>query len=169
MSATRPNDEAQKLAVDHDVGVDEYIPTADELLDAAGLSVRDLQDEEVTVSSAFVRFLLAQFLLRTEFCEASYLRVNPDVDAGVEEGRVGSAREHFAFTGYLENRPTGDIRVDEQWYLSAYPDVTKAYMTGRLTDLQKHFNATGRFEGRVGSAKQWEQRKRWDALLEQLV
>ena len=91
-----------------------------------------------------IRTLLAV----VEVDETYYLSRNPDVAAGIRQGAIGSAREHFVDHGYFEGRLPYRIEVDEKWYTEAHPDLAASLGTGAYATAQDHFDGPGYAEGR---------------------
>lgn len=58
--------------------------------------------------------------------EKRYLLLNPDVSAGIKNGMVASARDHYLVQGYLEERPAVILKAGET---SARPRLTRSSAT----------------------------------------
>jgi hypothetical protein len=93
--------------------------------------------------------LLKKMLVFVEVDEAWYRATYRDVDDAVRAGHLASAREHYAMSGYFENRFPYAIQVDETWYLAEYPDVGEAIRTGLVSSATQHFENDGFKEGRL--------------------
>ena len=83
-----------------------------------------------------------------EVDEAYYLARNPDVAAGIRQGDIRSAREHFVDHGYFEGRLPYRIEVDETWYKENHPDLADSIGQGQYPTGQDHFDGPGYPEGR---------------------
>jgi hypothetical protein len=81
--------------------------------------------------------------------EEWYLDANPDVEAGIMEGMVQDAKDHYISAGYYEHRMPYEITVDEDWYLAQYEDVRQAVRNGDIESARHHFYAAGFKEGRL--------------------
>ncbi len=92
-----------------------------------------------------IRALLSAF----EVDEPWYLLQNPDVAAGIKDGTIRSARQHFIDHGYFEGRSPFSVQIDEQWYLEQNPDVAETVKLGDYTSAQHHYDGPGYREGRL--------------------
>ena len=93
--------------------------------------------------------MLKRILADAVVDEAWYLRANPDVERGIKNGILQSARQHFLDHGYFEGRRPFPITVDPAFYLTRYPDVADDVKTGRIASPQAHFDESGYREGRL--------------------
>lgn len=91
-----------------------------------------------------VRTLLSVIKVDEDF----YLSRNPDVAAGIQNGTIRSAREHFVDHGYFEGRLPYFIAVDDKWYLETHTDVAETIRNGEYASAQDHFDGPGYPEGR---------------------
>ena len=65
--------------------------------------------------------VIRTLLTMIEVDGAYYLARNPNVAAGIRQGDIRSAREHFVDHGYFEGRLPYRIEVDETWYKETTP------------------------------------------------
>ncbi|WP_102957736.1 hypothetical protein [Mangrovicella endophytica] len=144
---------------------DAYFPPFERICDAISGTKNIDEQDEVVVSGRFLKFLLTTLVADMPFDEAFYKATYPDVVAGIANGSVRSAREHFISRGYFEGRRACRYAVDRAWYLGNYPDLAAAYARGKLSDLDRHFDETGQYEGRSRSADQHAAQVRWDEEL----
>ncbi len=79
---------------------------------------------------------------------AFYLRHNPDVAEGIENGTIYSAQEHFVDHGYFEGRLPYFIAIDEDWYRLHHADISETIRNGEYASGQDHFDGPGYSEGR---------------------
>jgi hypothetical protein len=99
----------------------------------------------------------------SDFNEAGYMKMNPDVEDAIKNKSVDSAILHYIGYGYLEGRVGATPDVDERWYLKTYPDVAAAVKSGKVKSATEHFNMIGAAEGRspnsqyLAEAFQWKQ------------
>lgn len=107
-----------------------------------GETVVSMKYEE---AQQMIRALLSAF----DVDEAWYLRQNPDVVAGVKDGSIRSAKEHFVDHGYFEGRPPFSVTIDEKWYLEQNPDVAETVKQGAYVSGQDHYDGPGYREGRL--------------------
>ena len=86
----------------------------------------------------------------TDWNEALYLRLYPDVAAEVRRGTFVSGYHHYLAAGRTEGRQTGAAPPDwnEAQYLRIYPDVAAAVQRGTFVSGYHHYLAAGRAEGR---------------------
>jgi hypothetical protein len=80
--------------------------------------------------------------------EDFYLSRNPDVAAGIRNGTIRSAREHFVDHGYFEGRLPYRVAVDEKWYAESHPDLADTLGGHEYATGQDHFDGPGYAEGR---------------------
>jgi hypothetical protein len=92
---------------------------------------------------------LIETLLVGIFDPDAYLKRFPDIKTAIDEGRLGSALEHFLLFGYGESRAPMHYQVDEAWYLATYPDVAEAVNSGKIKSATQHFDMFGYAEGRA--------------------
>src|ERR1041385_3954109 len=93
-----------------------------------------------------------------DFDESAYLRANPDVQALLDRGAIGSGLEHWRATGAEEHarglRRSGffdyDVIYDEESYLAQNEDVARAVRNGELASGYQHWNRIGRPEYAAG-------------------
>lgn len=102
----------------------------------------------VDMSYEDLQQLIRTMLRAVEVDEAFYLSRNPDVAAGISQGGIRSAREHFIDHGYFEGRLPYQIAVDEAWYAEAHPDLAESIGKGEYATGQDHFDGPGYPEGR---------------------
>ena len=102
----------------------------------------------VDISYEDLQKMIRTLLTVVEVDEAYYLSRNPDVAAGVRQGDIRSAREHFVDHGYFEGRLPYRIEVDETWYLETHPDLADSLGKGECATAQDHFDGPGYSEGR---------------------
>lgn len=93
--------------------------------------------------------VLRRVLASVVLDEAWYLHENPDVERGIKNRILQSARQHFLDHGYFEGRLPFPIKVDADWYLARYPDVAEDVESGRVESAQAHFDQSGYREGRL--------------------
>jgi hypothetical protein len=86
---------------------------------------------------------------RVPLDEEWYVSRYDDVKVAIERKQFKSAREHYAFDGFLEGRQPFSISVDEKFYLKKYPDVAKGVRGGSFESAQHHYDALGFVEGRL--------------------
>ena len=77
-----------------------------------------------------------------------YLRAYPDVRDAIRRGVFSSGQEHYACSGYFEDRSPRLVEVDAVWYLEQYLNVADAIHRGRLHSPQQHFQEHCFKEGR---------------------
>lgn len=106
----------------------------------------------IEVVESRLREVLQSVLWNVEFDEKYYRAANPDVDAKIRSGEIGSAKMHYVLSGYYEDRFPRKIIVDEAWYLAEYPDVAEAVARRYFTSASHHFGADGFREGRLAHA-----------------
>jgi hypothetical protein len=108
-------------------------------------------DSEVTVTLDDLRALAKLALSSVEVDEDWYLSEYPDVRAGVENGELSSAAEHYQRTGFLEGRLPSKPVIDEGWYQRTYPDVASGVADGKISNATEHYIRSGYLEGRLPS------------------
>jgi len=86
----------------------------------------------------------------TDWNEALYLRLYPDVAAEVRRGTFASGYHHYLAAGRAEGRQTGTPPPgwNETQYLRIYPDVAAEVRRGTFVSGYHHYLAAGRAEGR---------------------
>ena len=106
---------------------------------------------ELRVNVSYENFvaILRQMIRGIEVNEAWYARAYEDIGDAVEQGLIGSAKQHFVHDGYFEGRLPFPIMVDESWYLTEHPDVAESIRTGTVVSAQEHFEKDGYREGRL--------------------
>jgi hypothetical protein len=84
--------------------------------------------------------------------EAGYLQINPDVITGIEQGRYTSGYQHFITSGGYERRVGGfqPAEWNEAGYLAANPEVRAEIALGAFRTGYLHYAALGRTQGLVG-------------------
>ncbi len=97
---------------------------------------------------AIMRPILSQIYVDSDW----YLKINPDIAAAIDAGKVASAEEHYAGWGYYEHRMPYEIAVDEGWYQENYPDIKEAIGKGLFDSGREHFYMAGFKEGRLPHA-----------------
>ncbi len=109
------------------------------------------ENGKLTVDTSYAAFrgMISAVLSAIEVDEAWYLDKYPDVAAGIQAGKVTSARDHFLHNGYFEGRLPFAMKVDERWYLTENPAVADHVRSGRLESGQQHFEHDGYREGRL--------------------
>lgn len=112
-------------------------------------TVVDAKGEYCLVDQHMVRELLRPRVERIFLDVDWYLRIYSDVTLAIKQAVVPSARHHYVWFGYYENRLPYRIEVDETWYLDQYPDIREAIAAQTVTSAQRHFELTGFGEGRL--------------------
>ncbi|WP_027548799.1 hypothetical protein [Bradyrhizobium sp. WSM2254] len=86
----------------------------------------------------------------TDWNEALYLRLYPDVAAEVRRGTFVSGYHHYLAAGRTEGRQNGAAPPgwNEAQYLRIYPDVAAAVRRSTFVSGYHHYLAAGRAEGR---------------------
>lgn len=104
----------------------------------------------VVIPESLFKLLLQIVLSASDFDDASYLAMNPDIREALQRGDVSSARLHYVGYGYFEGRSGGSAQIDATWYAQTYPDVTQAIDAGttEIRSVDEHFHAIGAAEGR---------------------
>lgn len=103
----------------------------------------------VTIGYEAFLDLLKRILADIVLDEEWYLRHNPDVERGIKNGLLQSARQHFLDHGFFEGRLPFRMSVDSDWYLRRNPDIAEDVQSGRVASAQEHFNMVGYREGRL--------------------
>jgi hypothetical protein len=143
-----------------------YVPSADSLTAALGVSRADLNGNgQIAVPAPLLKLLLQIALATAEFDEQRYLEQNPDVADAIERGEIESAYMHYIGYGYFEGRRGAGPVVDEDWYLAAYPDVAAAVREGGVTSAECHFHSIGGAEGRSPAADYEAEAGQWKKTL----
>ena len=78
-----------------------------------------------------------------------YRQTYSDVEEAIQNGQVGSARDHYMEAGFFEDRFPHWIVVDASWYLKNNPDVVDAIKSGKIASAEEHFQRAGFKEGRL--------------------
>src|SRR5947207_5107496 len=143
-----------------------YVPPYDSLLSSLGTDVEQIErSDKVVVPVRLLKLLLQLAVAHSDFDEAGYVRINPDVRRAVERGEVESGRLHYIGYGYFEGRKGGTAVVEENWYMHKYPDVAAAIRDGRIRSAFDHFNSVGAVEGRSPNAEQEDIAAQWKAAM----
>lgn len=138
-----------------------YVPPITVVLRGLGLTELDLRRDKVTVSMAFLRFVISQIVRRAEFDPAWYAERYPDVEGARLAGQVASLHEHYYTQGYFEGRLPCELQFDPDWYRSRYEDVSLAFSPDDTDALRQHFRAQGWREGRAGTPEIRRDADRW--------
>lgn len=138
-----------------------YVPPVTVVLRGLGITELDLRREKVTVSTAFLRFIISQLVRRAEFDPAWYAERYPDVEGARLAGQVPSLHEHYCTQGYFEGRLSCDLDFDPDWYCSRYEDVSRVFSPEDTEALRQHFRAQGWREGRAGTPEARKDADRW--------
>jgi hypothetical protein len=106
---------------------------------------------ELRVNVSYEDFvaILRTMIRGIEVDEAWYARSYEDIGNAVNNGIVGSSKQHFVDDGYFEGRLPFPILVDERWYLTENPDVAESISKGAVVSAQDHFEKDGYREGRL--------------------
>jgi len=123
------------------------------------------EGNSVTIPESLFRFLMAEYLRYLPFNEAAYLRTNPDVDIAIHKGDIPSGKDHFAVSGYFEERDTGGSEFDEKWYLKHNEDVAASVRKGEWNSARDHWMMVGRAEFRAPCREQVALYDAWRAHL----
>ncbi len=83
--------------------------------------------------------------LLTQFSEAEYSTLHPDVASAVEGGHFPSFRHHFVHHGFAEGR--APFALDHAFYVTAYPMAGLELSDGHYADIWHHFVLSGRGRG----------------------
>lgn len=129
----------------------EYVPPVTVVLRGLGITESDLNQASVTVSTAFLRFIVSQLVNRGRFDRAWYAEHYPDVEGARLAGLVSSLHEHYCTQGYFEGRVPCEVPFDPDWYYSRYADVSQAFSPADRDGLHQHFRSQGWWEGRAGT------------------
>jgi len=81
------------------------------------------------------------------FDEDWYLRVYPDVAAGVSRGDVRSGHEHYMRWGREEGRLPSPSTFDEAWYAASYPIARRDIEAGSASSYAEHYALRGHARG----------------------
>jgi len=81
------------------------------------------------------------------FDESFYLAQNPDIAAGIANGAIASALDHFQVFGEVEGRDPSAF-FDTSYYLAQNPDAAASVASFEFTAIE-HFLEFGQFQGRV--------------------
>lgn len=90
----------------------------------------------------------------SQFGEAEYLALYPDVAAAVAKGYYASGEAHYLAMGKAEGRvapasfSSALILFDDRFYLAQNPDVSALIGPGKVPDAWTHFKLYGEKEGR---------------------
>ena len=129
----------------------EIVP-ASRILGQLGITAVDLEAETVTVNTAALRSLLAEFARQQPFDPDFYSETYPDIEAARLAGLVSDLHMHFAQSGFLEGRLPAEPAFDPVWYAQHYPDLAAQIAADDAAALRNHFITAGLAEGRVGTA-----------------
>jgi len=138
-----------------------FVPPLNLLLRGLGITERDLGMETVTVSTAFLRFIISEIVSRGAFDPVWYADRYPDVEGARLAGQVASLHAHYCRQGYFEGRFSGEMPFDPDWYYSRYEDVARAFSPADPEALRRHFETQGCLEGRAGTPEQRKDADRW--------
>jgi len=105
-------------------------------------------DGKVTIPKKLLDFLLMNLQSQADFDEERYLRHNPDVAASIRKGEWATGKQHFAKSGYFEDRGGAGLDVSESWYGKANADVGRAIKSGEWVSGETHYHTRGIFEWR---------------------
>ncbi|MEA3133504.1 MAG: hypothetical protein QOG17_1350 [Gammaproteobacteria bacterium] len=88
----------------------------------------------------------------TDWNEALYLRLYPDVAAEVQRGTFANGYHHYLAAGHAEGRQSGipPRNWNDELYLRINPDVAAEVARGTFISGYHHYLAAGRVEGRQG-------------------
>jgi hypothetical protein len=137
-----------------------YFPPCTVILQGLGITRPDLDGDRVTVSTAYLRFLLGRIAGLVEVDEEWYRRRSPDVFGAKLANEVPSYQVHFEMSGYMEGRLPYEMTFDGDWYFETYKDLQNAL--GRDFDAMiTHFRTTGYYEGRAGNADDFAAAESW--------
>jgi hypothetical protein len=142
-----------------------YVPPAALVLQGLDVTELDLHAPRVSVSSAFLRFLVGEFARTMTFDANFYREANPDVEGARLAGDVATLHEHFVTTGYFERRQPHDLPFDAFYYASHYEDLARVFSPADSAALHTHFVGHGWQEGRVGVSWQRADADRWVAAV----
>jgi len=104
---------------------------------------------KITITIDLLRFLLSAVARCGEFDEEEYLRRNPDVAIAVRQGKWSNGQDHYAASGYFEDRTGIGTAVSEFWYLRTNPDVALAVKNREWQSAEEHYNMRGLYEWRI--------------------
>lgn len=143
-----------------------FIPPYRLILEHVGQLKKNSQEELLVISKEFLEFLLLTIINMIGFDEKDYLAKNPDVHAGIKDGTVQNAKDHFLRFGYLEGRVGGINLVDENWYQTANPDVSKAIARKEFRAGTDHYVKAGANEWRSPNKGSEAALAAWKKVLE---
>jgi hypothetical protein len=122
-------------------------------------------DGKVTIPKKLLDFLLMSLQSQAEFDEDRYLRHNPDVAASIRKGEWATGKQHFAKSGYFEDRGGAGLDVNEVWYGKANADVGRAIKSGDWVSGETHYYTRGMFEWRCPNKETLDDFQFWRDLL----
>lgn len=152
-SATEQPGQSQPKAV--------YVPPLALLLHGLGITEMELRQPTVTVSTAFLRFIIGELVSRGEFDPARYAAQYPDVEGARLAGQISSLHHHYCTQGYFEGRQPCELPFDPDWYYSHYDDVSLAFSPADADAMCQHFRTQGWREGRAGTPEIRRDEDRW--------
>jgi hypothetical protein len=130
-----------------------YVPPFASFVRGLGISDDSLGvGRYLSIPAEVFKLMMASLIKQGFFDERWYLETYPDVAQAIRNGRLKSALDHYAFTGYYEGRSPGPKPIDQAWYLEQNKDVEEAITLQDVVDAQEHYNQNGYFEGRAASA-----------------
>lgn len=132
-----------------------------ELLPSLQINITDKDDPfngSLGISIDDLRKVLFVALGSVEIDESWYLGQVPGLRRDIQEGKIGSASEHYALHGYLEGRLPKRPEVDEAFYSQQYPDVAASIKAGKIRSGFDHFLRDGYSEGRMSVPPKQERR-----------
>jgi hypothetical protein len=138
-----------------------YFPPCQLLLKGLGIEPLDLNEPQVSVSSAYLKLLIAKLLEATYIDERWYEEENQDVHGAVIASAIPSVKHHFTHTGYYEGRLPAELPFDASWYYEHYKDLQQVFAASDVSGLRTHFLTSGYFEGRVGTPEMAEEAQGW--------
>lgn len=141
-----------------------YVPPYKAIVASAGVKKSpDASQNSITISKELLKLMLQVIISTSDFDEASYLRLNPDVAEAVRRGDVASGRMHYIGFGYFEDRLGGADEVDAAWYEKTYPDVAQGIRSGKVQvkTVVEHFRVAGAAEGRAPNASSVDDAQLW--------
>jgi hypothetical protein len=117
------------------------------------------------VPAKVFRLIITSLIKQGFFDEAWYLQTYPDVAEAIRSGRVKSAIDHYASSGYYEGRSPGPKPIDQAWYLQHNKDVADGIARQDVVDAQEHYSHNGYFEGRAADANEALDVREWAEVL----
>ena len=97
-----------------------YVPPAALLMKGLGITERDLSKDTVSVSTAFLRFIISELVSRGRFDPRWYSERYPDVEGARLAGEVTSLHGHYCTQGYFEGRTgTPELRKEADRWVEA--------------------------------------------------